>query len=160
PLGQLGHLLRSVALIAVIQPRMEQSEGVVPQRINLHCLAAPWGHYPVADLGVHPGKLIARGTLAEQAVLWVNADAKVRAPDMMPDDIDELRQQESECLPVACEGHVAGDGMEEPERRVGRVIESILLALWEEVGNEPISNVVGEGVEDVVGLPVPAGVEG
>ena len=55
---------------------------------------------------------------------------------------------------------VAVDGVEEPERGVGGVVESLLLALGEEVGDEAVADVVGEGAEDVAGLAVPAGAEG
>ncbi len=49
--------------------------------------------------------------------------------------------------------------MEEPQRRVRRVIQPFLLAFREHVRDEPITNVVGEGTKDVPGFEMPAGGE-
>ena len=60
--------------------------------------------------------------------------------------------------PVACE--VAVEGVEEPERGVGGVVEALVLALGEQVGDQAVADVVGEGAQDVAGLGVPAGGRG
>ena len=52
---------------------------------------------------------------------------------------------------------VAVERVEEPERRVGGVVEPLVLALGEQVGDQAVADVVGEGAQDVAGLGVPAG---
>ena len=61
--------------------------------IDLDRLAAPRRHHPIADLGIHPGKLIAFGPLPQQAILRIDADPEAGALPVMLDDIDQLRQQ-------------------------------------------------------------------
>ena len=140
------------------QPAFQQAQGVVPQGVDLDRLAAPRRHDPVADLGVHPGQLIACRALSQQAVAGVHADAEVRAPQMMLDDVAAASAAAAE----ACRGRsvtveITIEGVEEPERGVGRVIEAFLLALGEHIGDQAVADVVGEGAQDVAGLAVPAG---
>ena len=62
------------------RPALEQTQGVVPERVDLHRLAAARRHDPVVHLGIHPRELIALRALHEQAVLRVHANAEARAP--------------------------------------------------------------------------------
>ena len=55
---------------------------------------------------------------------------------------------------------VAVDRVEEPEGGVGGVVEALLLALGEHVGDQAVADVVGEGAEDVAGLRGAAGGQG
>ena len=142
------------------EPVFEQAQGVVPERVDLDRLAAARRHHPVADLGVHPGELVAFGALAQQAVGGIDADAEARAAQVVLDDVQQLRQEQLEGGPVAGDLEVAVDGVEEPERRVGGVVEAFLLALGEHVGDEAVADVMGEGAQDPAGLGVAAGGEG
>ncbi len=44
--------------------------------------------------------------------------------------------------------HVAADGMEEPQRRVGRVVQALALAVREHVGDQPVARVLRERPKD------------
>ena len=59
--------------------------------------------------------------------------------------------------PIAGHCQVAIERVEEPERRVGGVVERRPLAFGKQVGDQPVADVVGERAEDVAGLGVPAG---
>ncbi len=48
---------RLITLFGVC-PLGEQTQRVVPERIDLHRLAAPWRHHPITDFRIHPGELI------------------------------------------------------------------------------------------------------
>src|SRR5512138_756999 len=52
-----------VVLSLLAKPGREETKGVVPEGIDLYCLAAPRRHHPAIDLGVHPRQLIALGAL-------------------------------------------------------------------------------------------------
>ena len=88
-------------LAAVAHPVFEEPEGVVPERVDLHRLTAPGRDDPVVHLGVHPGELVALGTLAQQAVRGIDADAEPGAAQVVIDDVEEDRQEMVEGLPVA-----------------------------------------------------------
>ena len=49
---------------------------------------------------------------------------------------------------VAGGGDVAADGVEEPERRVGGVIQALALAVRKHVGDQPVAHVAREGPQD------------
>src|SRR5581483_2300265 len=61
------------------QPLFEQTEGVVPEGINLHCLAPPRRYHPIVHLGVHPGKLISFLPLRQKTVSRVHMDVEPRS---------------------------------------------------------------------------------
>ena len=110
----------------------EQAERVVEERVDLDRLPPARRHHPVADLGVHPGELVAR-----------------RRPGAAGRRRDRRRCR-SACRRCACATIstsfgssnrrvstspvwllVAIQRVEEPQRRVGGVIEALVLALRE-----------------------------
>ena len=80
---------RSVAVL--VGPLFHQLQRVVPQRVDLHRLAAPRRDDPVVDLRVHPRELIALRALRQQAVLRVDVNAEMRAAHVAVDDALESR---------------------------------------------------------------------
>ena len=79
---------------------------------------------------------------------------------MVLDDVDELGDQHLEGRGVSGHVHVAVDRVEEPEGGVGGVVEPLGPPVGEEVGDQAVADVVGEGAEDVAGLVVPPGRQG
>src|SRR5262249_45241816 len=112
-------------------PAFQQAQGVIPERIDLHCLAPPWRDHPIADLGVHPGQLIALLPLAQQTILWIHPNAEVRAAQMVLDNVEQLRNHESERSLISRYVEIAIQGMEKPQGGIGRMIEALLFALGE-----------------------------
>ena len=76
-----------------------------------------------SDLRVHPRELIALGALRKQSVRRIDVDVEARAAEMVVDDVEQLRQQHAQRLAIVRRVDVAPDGVEEPQRRVGRVIQ-------------------------------------
>ena len=64
----------------------------------------------------------------------------------------QLRQQQPQRVAIAGQREIAVDGVEEPERRVGRVIEARVLAFREHIRDEAVAHVVGERAQDAAGL--------
>ena len=65
-------------------------------------------------------------------------------------------------LPQQCRSIVRGfeiaiQRMKKPERRVGGVIQALVLAFREHVGNQAVANVVGERAQNIAGFDVAAG---
>ena len=54
-------------------------------------------------------------------------------------------------------GLVARQRVEEPQRRVGRVVQALALALREQVRDQAVADVMRERAEDVAGLAVAPG---
>src|SRR5215475_13224094 len=50
--------------------------------------------------------------------------------------------------------------MEKPQGGIGRMIEALLFALGEQIGNESIAHIVGERAENIAGFIVAARSEG
>ena len=123
-----------------LTPVGEQAQRVVPERVDLDGLAAPRRHDPVADLGVHPGQLKARSALPQQAVVRIDADAEPRAGEVVLDDIDELRQQRLQQRTVARRRDITIERVEEPQRRVGRVVQAVAIALGKQVRQQAVAN--------------------
>ena len=144
--GSLTLLLRD--------PAGQQAERVVPEGVDLDGLATARRHDPVVHLGIHPGELIPLGALAEQPISGIDADAEARAAQVVVDDVAQDREQQLERRTVVGRDEVAVERVEEPERRVGRVIEAFLLAFGEHVRDQAVPNVAGEHPEDVAGLGV------
>ena len=128
-------------------PVRKQPNRVVPERVDLDRLAATRGDDPVTDLGIHPGERQIRGALRQQAII-VHANAESRAGQMQPDDFIERRQKIAQRVTVVRDGHVAVDRVKEPERRIGGVVETFLTAFREQVRNQAVTKVAGEGQED------------
>ena len=123
-----------------LTPIGEQAQRVVPERVDLDGFTAPRRHDPVADLGIHPGQLKARSALPQQAVVRIDADAEPRAGEVVLDDIDELRQQRVEQRAVARRREITIERVEQPQRRVGRVVQAVAIALGKQVRHEAVAN--------------------
>ena len=98
-------------------PALHQPQRVVPERVDLDRLAAPRRHDPVADLGVHPGELIALGALAQQAVApdrrRCRSACRARDASMMSLQRRQQQRAASARSPVCVD--VAIDRVEEPQ---------------------------------------------
>ena len=76
---------------------------------------------------------------------------------VMPDDVDEHRAAAcAACRRIAGRADVALDGVEEPQRRVGGVIQALARAVGEHVRDQAVADVVRERAQDVAGLALPA----
>ena len=87
-------------------------------------------------------------------------DAEARAAHVVLDDVHRASAARARSVarsPVTVE--VAVERMEEPERRVGGVVQALVLALGKHVGDEPVAHVMGERAQDLAGLDVAAGDE-
>ena len=62
------------------------------------------------------------------------------------------RQEKLQRRAVAAVGQVARQGVKEPQRGVGRVIEPLLLPFRKQVGNQAVADIVGERPQDVAGF--------
>ncbi len=67
---------------------------------------------------------------------------------MRGDDFLERRIQHRLGQPIARRSDVAIEGVEEPERRVGRVIQTVDAAFREQVRNESVAHVMRERAQD------------
>ena len=129
-------------------PVGEQAQRVVPQRVDLDGFAAPRRDDPVADLRVHPGELKARSALAQQAVVRIDADAESRAGDVALDDVDELRQKRVQQRTVARRREITIERVEQPQRRVGRVVQAVTIPLGKQVRQQAVANRARERAQD------------
>src|SRR5262249_5137157 len=136
-------------------PFGEQPQRVVPERVDLDGLASARRDYPIADLRVHPGELVARGALAEQPVALVDAYAEARAMNVTAHDGAQDRENQSQGLAVASRLEVAVERVKEPERRVGRMIAPLPFAFGEQVRDQSVAHVMREGPKDPTGLGQP-----
>jgi hypothetical protein len=96
------------------RPLVHETEGIVEERVDFDGLAAAGRDDPIVDLGIHPRELIALGALAEQTVCRIDANAEVRAAEMVVDDVFQRRQQSGQQVAIARDLDVAVDGVEEP----------------------------------------------
>src|SRR5262245_31642484 len=106
------------------RPLREEAQRVVPERVDLDGLAAPWRDDPPVAFRVHPRELIALGALDEEPVFRIDVNAEASAFEMAAHDLGQLRPERIERLLVCCRLEVAIDGVKEPERRVCRVVEA------------------------------------
>ena len=83
-------------------------------------------------------------------------DAVPRAAHVKIDDALERRVQQRQRHPVVGQCEVPRHGVEEPERRVRRVIEAFLLPLGEHVRDQAVADVVRGRSQDVPSLDVAA----
>ena len=88
--------LRRFVVSHLAQPAVEQFERVEPKRVDLDRFSAARRHHPIAHLRVHPGELITFLALHEQTVLRIDVDIEFRSAQMMLDDVDQRRQQQSQ----------------------------------------------------------------
>src|SRR5256885_17158220 len=70
---------------SALGPVSDQPQRVVPQRVDLDRLAAPRGHDPVLDAGIHPGERVTLLAACQQAVLRIHPDV-VSGPAQVPGD--------------------------------------------------------------------------
>ena len=87
-------------------------------------------------------------------------DVEERTAEMVIDDVEQLREQQPQRFAIVGRFDVAPDGVEEPERCVGRVIQPFVVALGEHIRDQPVADVRGECAQDVAGLAEAAGAEG
>src|SRR5437667_1446961 len=73
---------------------------VVPEGVDFDCLSASGSYDPVADLRIHPGKLITFFALLQHAVGWIQASTESSAANTMHDDVDQLRNQQLQRVAV------------------------------------------------------------
>ena len=79
-----------------------------------------------------------------------------RVPSQMVlHDVEQHRHEPAERLVVSRRHRIALDRVEEPQRRVGGVIEPLALAVREHVRDEAVAHVVSEGAQDITRLAVP-----
>ena len=97
----------------------------------------------------------ARGALRQQAVI-VHANAEARARKVKTDDLVERRQEIAQRLDILRDGDVAIDGVKEPERRVGGVVEPFLIAFRKEVRYQAVAKMMRERHQDAARLRMPA----
>src|SRR5262249_15533673 len=95
-------------------PFGQQPERVVPESVDLDGFAAARRDHPIADLGVHPGELVTRRALSQQAVARINADAEPRAPKVKADDVPQGVKDQPQSLAVAGRMEVTIERMKEP----------------------------------------------
>ncbi len=117
--------------VLFVEPAFQQLERVVPQSINLDGLAAPRRDHPIVDLGVHPGKCVAFGALLQQSVMRIHADPKRRTAHVPLENVEQLGKRHLQNRAVPAHLGVAIDGVKEPQRRVGGVIQTFRFALRE-----------------------------
>src|SRR4051812_29951567 len=115
------------------QPLLRETQGVVPEGVDLHCLTAARCYDPPVNLRVHPGKLVPFGSLPQQAVVRIYTDSKVRPLQVMVNDLQHLRQQDLQCFAVATGDHVSLKRMEIPKCCVSGVVQALTLAFWKHV---------------------------
>ena len=153
----LPKLAAGILALLLGDPAGQQAERVVPEGVDLDGLATPWRHHPVVDLGIHPGELIPLGALTEQTISRIDADAEARPTQVMLDDVAQDREQKLERRTVVGREQVAVERMEEPEGRIGRVIEAVLLTFREHIRDQAVADVASKHPEDVAGLGRPTG---
>ena len=97
--------------------------------------------------------------LPQQTVGGIDADAEARAAQMMTRDVAQYGQQQTERHTIAGDADVPVERVEEPQRRVGGVVDAGVLALGKEVRDQAVAHVVAERAQDVPGLQMTAGRE-
>ncbi len=80
-------------MIQVAGEAGHDAQAVVPQRVDLYRLANPRRHHPIADFGIHPGKLHTRFTRVEQAIVGVQVDVVAGATLMPLDNVLQDREK-------------------------------------------------------------------
>ena len=75
----------------------------------------------------------------------------------MLEDIEEDRQKVAQKIAITRRFEISSGRMKEPQGRVGGVVDALVGMVGEEVGDEPLLDVGGEGAKDRCGLVRPAG---
>src|SRR4029450_12552131 len=140
----------------LVDPTLNQTERIEPERVDLHRLASPRCDDPIVDFRVHPGELISIGPLTQKAVVLINTNTEARAFDVASDDLDEGRQQQAECVVILRDPHVTINRVKNPQRRIGRVIEAFARAVGKHVRDEAVADVMAERAENVPGFAISA----
>ena len=97
--------------------------------------------------------------LPEQAIGGIDAYPEARAAEMMLGHFLKLRDEQLQGRAVAGGFHVTIERVEEPERRIGGVVEAVALALGKEIRDQAIADVMTEGAKDPRRFEMPAGGE-
>src|SRR4051812_41250058 len=132
----------------VAQPGLQEPQRVVPKRIDLDRFTAPRRYHPITNLRVHPGKLIALLPLVKEPVFGIDLDAESRSAQMMVDHVDELGKNQPQGGTILRVIDIAIKGVEKPERGIGSVIESLILAFGKQVRDEAVADVMRKRAEN------------
>src|SRR5215471_3462929 len=92
-----------------------RAQCVVPQRVDLDWLADARRHHPVAELGIHPGKLYSGDAGAQQRILWIDPNAVARATEVPFDDVGQDRKHVREAFSVATDVEISAPRLDEPQ---------------------------------------------
>ena len=156
----LGQVACGLVSLLLAHPLCEQAQGVIPEGVDLHGLATSWRHHPIAYFGVHPGQLVALLPLLQEAILWIDVNAKVRTAQVVRDNVQQCREDQREGGTILGHLEVAVDGMEEPECRVSGMIQALLSTFREHVWHQTVADVAGKGAQDPARLDVAPGDQG
>src|SRR5436309_8725871 len=107
---------------------------VVPKGVDFDCLSASGSDDPVADLRIHPGKLVTFFPLLQQAVGWIQPYTEASAANMMLDDVDQLRNQQLQRVAVTGCRQISFNGMKVPHGGIRRAVQNLVAHLLETVG--------------------------
>src|SRR5438876_7587620 len=141
--------LRSRSATGSIQPIREQLKRVIPEGIDLDWLAAAWRHDPIIHLRVHPSKLITFFAFREQTVGRIDMNIELRSTQVLLDNVYQSGQEKLHRRAIIRYVDITGERRKEPERRVSGVRETLLRAIGTQVRDQTVTNVVGEGSQDV-----------
>src|SRR5512132_4906 len=137
-LGKLAEKRSGSRVAELVRESAQNTQRVVPERLNLDRLPCPGRDHPIADLGVHPRELDTGLTACQKAVA-VQADPIAGAAGMPVDDFLQLRI-ESRAYKVIITRvlQVGADGFEKPERCVDGVVFGWFPRLREAVGKHAL----------------------
>src|SRR5260370_16294400 len=155
----LPHFAGLLRLSLLLQPLLHVTERVVPQRINFHRFASARRDHPLFNLRVHPCELVSFRTLPQQSVIGIYTDSEIRAAQVVLDDRLQLRKYLWKKNLVARSRQISGDSMKKPQRCIGRVVQTLVMAFGKHVWDQPTPDVMRECAEDVPGFAGPAGRE-
>ena len=120
---------------------------------------SPRSHDPGANLRIHPGERLVAEALHQQAVARIDVDPETRTMEMTLDNVLQHGKHLPQCRAIAGPLCVAVDGVKVPECGVGRVIDALVPALGEQVGNQAVANLMGVGPKYRAGFGRPTGVQ-
>src|SRR5881394_603888 len=76
-------------------------------------------------------------------------NVEASAPQMMLGDIDQDWQQQMQSGPIVGVMQVTTKRVKKPQRRVGGMIKPFFFSIRKHVWDEPITNVMGEGAQNI-----------
>src|SRR5881409_2766570 len=126
-----AYLAASVFTRSLPDPAFHQTERIVPEGVDFDCLSASGSYDPVADLRIHPGKLITFFALLQQAVGWIQPDTESSAANIMLDDVDQLRKQKLQRVAVTGCREISFNGMKVPQGGIRRGGANLVAHLLE-----------------------------